>query len=153
MRLAANEQINVWVIRHPRERIAKCSLRHLHNRTDFSFLKASPQAVFDLSGCLLLDLNAPVLKTEDDATLPLVILDSTWRLLPQMIACVTGIPVRRSLPATIHTAYPRVSKLTPDPYGGLASVEALYVAQRILGKEDPSVLEGYYWKETFLRQF
>ena len=153
MLLAANKHIKVWVIRHPKERIAKCSLRHLHGRMGFAFLKASPNSSFDVSGCLLLDLDAPTLTEQDAANQPLIILDSTWRLLPQLTQRLTGTPLRRSLPANIRTAYPRTSKIIPDPAEGLASVEAIYTARRILGEDDPTVLEGYYWKETFLRQF
>ncbi len=40
-----------------------------------------------------------------------------------------------------------------DPTGGLASVEALYAAKRLLGDDDPDVLEGYHWREAFLAQF
>ena len=40
-----------------------------------------------------------------------------------------------------------------DPVEGLASVEALYVAKRLLGDDDPSLLDGYHWKDEFLAQF
>ena len=88
-----------------------------------------------------------------DAGKPLLLLDSTWRLLPQLEDCLLGDPVRRSLPKWIKTAYPRVSRIAQDPSFGLASVEALYAAQRLLGEEDQSLLDGYYWKERFLMQF
>ena len=153
MHLALNNRIQVWVIRHPKERIAKCSLRHLHERQGFAFLKTAPKASFDLTGCLLLALDAPPLTARDAADLPLVILDSTWRLLSQLTNHLTGTPIRRSLPARIHTAYPRISKLTKDPPAGLASIEALYAARYILGDNDPSLLEGYYWQDAFLKQF
>ncbi|MGB0743263.1 MAG: hypothetical protein ACPGSB_01950 [Opitutales bacterium] len=103
----------------------------------------------DASGYTLLGLNAPLLSAED-VERPLLLLDSTWRLLPQLEVCVVGEPVRRSLPS-VQTAYPRVSKLAQDPSGGLASVEALYLAQLLLGKRDDSLLEGYHWKEAFLK--
>jgi pre-rRNA-processing protein TSR3 len=37
-----------------------------------------------------------------------------------------------------------------DPANGLASVEALYVARRLLGDDDPSLLAQYHWREQFL---
>ena len=46
--------------------------------------------------------------------------------------------------------YPRACRVFGDPEGGLASVEAVYVALRILGDDDPSVLDGYHWKDKFL---
>ncbi len=95
-------------------------------------------------------MDAPPLSPTD-AGRPLILLDSTWRRLPQLETCLGGEPVRRSLPAGIKTAYPRVSKVFADPLGGLASVEALYVAKKILGDDDPTLLDDYRWKEEFLK--
>ncbi len=141
--------VSVVVLRHPKERISKCSLRFFHERPDFRFFKAKPGFRFDATGYVLLGLNAPVLSRAD-AGRPLLLLDSTWRLLPQLEACVTGSPERRSLPAGVQTAYPRVSKIAEDPAAGLASVEALYLALRIMGREDATLLEQYHWREAFL---
>ena len=142
----------VTVIRHPKERIAKCSLRFLHDRPEFTFYRASPDFRFDATGFLLLAVDAPPLS-EADVGHPLLLLDSTWRYLPKVAACVDGEPIRRSLPAGIRTAYPRVSRIFEDPAAGLASVEALYAAKRILGEDDPSLLDGYRWSGEFLAQF
>ncbi|MEM7206081.1 MAG: hypothetical protein AAF628_37850 [Planctomycetota bacterium] len=143
----------VTVIRHPKERIAKCSLRFLHDRPEFTFLKARPGFTFDATGYLLLAVDAPVL-TAADAGVPLLLLDSTWRYLPQLKAALRGEPAaRRALPPGIRTAYPRTSRLVPDPEHGLASVEALYAAKRLLGEDDPSLLDGYHWRDEFLAQF
>ena len=61
-----------------------------------------------------------------------------------------GEPIPRSIPAQVQTAYPRTSKLEPDPDTGLASVEALHVAKLLLGERDDSLLDGYHWKEAFI---
>ena len=63
------------------------------------------------------------------------------------------VAITRSLPRGVCTAYPRRSKLTADPAPGLASVEALYAARRLLGDDDPSLLDGYHWRAAFLAQF
>lgn len=141
--------IPTTVIRHHKERISKCSLRLLHDRKEMTFLKARPGFEFDATGFTLLAVDAPEL-TLADAGRPLLLLDSTWRWLPQLEACVRGTPVRRRVPATVRTAYPRQSRLFADPARGLASVEALYVARRILGDDDPSLLDGYHWRSEFL---
>ena len=141
--------IPTTVIRHPKERIAKCSLRFLHERPEMRFFKAKPGFRFDADGFTLLAVDAPVL-TPADAGRPLLLLDSTWRLLPAVEAAVAGNPVRRSIPGGIATAYPRVSKNFADPTAGLASVEALYVARLLLGDDDPSLLDGYHWRDEFL---
>ena len=137
------------VIRHPKERIRKCSLRFLHERPEMTFLRGKPGLRFDATGFLLLAVDAPPLSTADQGA-PLLLLDSTWRRLTQLEECVIGAPIRRSIPGGIRTAYPRVSKDGSDPMGGLASIEALFVAQALLGNRMPRLLDGYYWKTKFL---
>lgn len=138
----------VVIIRHPKERLSKCSLQPLVGREGFTFYKGKEGFSFDATGYTLLALDAPVLS-EKDAGRPLLLLDSTWRLLPQLEACVTGEPVKRTLPA-VQTAYPRVSKIDRDPTQGLASVEALYLALKLIGHNDESLLNQYHWKTQFL---
>lgn len=137
------------VIRHQKERVAKCSLRFLHARPEMTFLRARPGFTFDGTGFLLLAVGAPPLSTAD-AGHALLLLDSTWRWLPQLRACVTGSPIERSIPGGITTAYPRTSKVFEDPAAGLASIEALYLARALLGDVDASLLDGYHWKDAFL---
>jgi pre-rRNA-processing protein TSR3 len=141
--------IPTTVIRHHKERIAKCSLRLLHGRPEMTFLRQREGFTFDATGFTLLAVDAPPLCVAD-AGRPLLLLDSTWRWLPQLMACLRGEPVRRSIPGQLATAYPRTSKVFEDPAAGLASIEALYVARRLLGDDDPSLLDGYHWKEQFL---
>lgn len=137
----------ISVIRHQKERRSKCSLTALEDRKDITFYKANQDWTFDATGFTVLALGAPELSIAD-AERPLLLLDSTWRLLPQLQACLWGGAVCRTLPA-VTTAYPRVSKLAEDPLGGLASIEALYLAKLVLGERDDSLLEFYYWREEF----
>ncbi|MBM3974454.1 MAG: hypothetical protein FJ301_10190 [Planctomycetes bacterium] len=137
------------VIRHHKERIAKCSLRFLHERPEMTFLRERPGFTFDATGFLLLAVDAPPLSPAD-AGRPLLLLDSTWRWLPRLRACVTGAPIPRSIPAGIATAYPRASKVSDDPAGGLASIEALFLARAMLGDRDLLLLAGYHWRDDFL---
>ena len=138
----------ISVIRHPKERRSKCSLTPLEGRGDITFHRAREGWSFDMTGFTVLALGAPQLSAAD-AGRPLLLLDSTWRLLPQLEACLHGQGVRRTLPA-MATAYPRVSKIAKDPHGGLASVEALYLAKLLLGERDDSLLDAYYWREKFM---
>lgn len=140
--------IPVSVIRHPKERRSKCSLTPLEGRGDIEFFRARPGFHFDVTGFTILGLDAPELS-EEDADRPLLLLDSTWRLLPQLEACLVGEGVRRTLPA-VCTAYPRISKIAEDPMGGLASVEALYLAKLMLGERDDTLLSHYYWRDAFV---
>ncbi len=139
----------VIILRHPREKRSKCSLEPLVRVEGFQFLTARPGLKVDVTGMILLTLGAPVLSQADRGH-SLLLLDSTWRLLPDLEACLSGEPIRRTLPPGLVTAYPRVSKLVSDPTGGLASIEALYVALRILGQKMDEILDQYYWKKSFL---
>ncbi len=141
--------VPISVIRHPKERRSKCSLTPLEGRADIDFFRARPNWSFDMTGFTVLALGAPELSPED-AGRPLLLLDSTWRLLPQIEACLHGQGVRRTLPA-VPTAYPRISKIAEDPMGGLASVEALFLAKLLLGERDDALLADYYWRDEFLQ--
>ena len=145
----SSDLLTTVIIRHPKERISKCSLKGLHDRSSLRFIKARPGFTYDASCHTVLALDSPVLS-KSDAERPLLLLDSTWRLLPQLKQCLRGEPVCRSLPPDVKTAYPRKSKLTEDPLQGLASVEALYLSLRILGVNDISILDDYHWKDTFM---
>ena len=83
-------------------------------------------------------MDAPPL-TPADGERPLLVLDATWKLLPAVERAVSGAPVRRSIPRDVLTAYPRVGKTFPDPLGGLASVEALFIARAMLGDPDETL--------------
>ncbi len=50
------------------------------------------------------------------------------------------------------TAYPRVARAGTDPANGLATVEALYIAYRILGRPTEGLLDHYRWAHEFLRR-
>ncbi len=89
------------VIRHPKERISKCSLRFLHDRPEMTFLRGKPDLRFDATGFILLAVDAPPLSLADQGH-PLLLLDSTWRWLPQLNACVTGEPIKRSIPGELR---------------------------------------------------
>ena len=142
--------IPTTAIRHPKEKIRKCSLRFLHERPEMTFLRGNQGFVFDATGFTLLAVDAEPLSTKDNER-PLLLLDSTWRWLPQLLACVSGEPIHRSIPGNVRTAYPRISKVFEDPEAGLASIEALYLARKLLGDDDPSLLDGYHWKDQFLQ--
>src|SRR5690606_33784743 len=94
-----------------------------------------------------LGLGGPQLSA-DDAACGLLVLDGTWRLAETMEADYQDVPVR-TLPAW-ETAYPRVSKLFEDPLGGLATIEAVYAAHHILGRDVSGLLDEYYWRDEFL---
>lgn len=83
-----------------------------------------------------------------DSQCGLLVLDGTWRWAEAMEATVAEVPTR-SLPP-LHTAYPRASKVFSDPDGGLATIEAVYAALTLLGRDTTGLLTGYQFAEKFL---
>jgi len=152
-----SKDLPTCIIRHQRENLKKCSLTGLEGRADLIFFRY-PDCVQgggglpDFSGnYVLLDIDGPPLSEEDSAS-GLVIVDATWRLAAKIVANVTalkGVP-RRSLPAGYETAYPRRQNDCPDPRAGLASIEALFLAYHLLGRDVTGLLDRYYWKAAFL---
>jgi len=139
------------VIRHRLENLKKCSLRGLESRPDFIFVTYPYRSLPDLSGYVILDLDAPPL-TELDKEAGLLIVDATWRYAEKMIQPLKQLPhcIRRSLPGHYRTAYPRKQTGCGDPERGLASIEALYISFLLSGRDTLGLLDNYYWKEQFL---
>lgn len=161
------------IVVHPKEKRSKCTVEPLRGRVGFVFwrfprLGPEPHEVrskvesrrveksrpgFDastltLTGYVRLGLGGPVLS-EADAGRGLLVLDGTWRLAGAMESAFASVPVR-TLPAGWETAYPRRSKLFEDPLGGLATIEAVYAAYTILGRDTAGLLDAYHWAEEFL---
>lgn len=135
----------IW--RHRKENLKKCSLRGLEGREDLRFLTYPRDPLPDLSGYVVLGVDGPTL-TEADRDQGLVLIDGTWRYA-EVMGRKVGDVEWRSLPLGYQTAYPR----RQDEERGLASVEALYIAYRVLGWETEGLLDHYHWREEFLKQF
>jgi pre-rRNA-processing protein TSR3 len=132
---------------HPKEKRSKCTVEPLRGREGFVFWTFPEQGPQPLERYVRLGLGGPQLSARD-AERGLLVLDGTWRLAEKMEADFEDVPVR-TLPAW-ETAYPRVSKLFEDPLGGLATIEAVYAAHQILGRDVSGLLDEYYWREDFL---
>lgn len=136
------------IVVHPKERRSKCSVEPLRPRSDFDFFTFPEQVTRPTDGYIRLGMGGAVLS-EADADKGLFVLDGTWKLAARMEPTYADIEVR-TLPE-IQTAYPRVSKVFDDPMGGLATVEAVYAALKIMNRPVDGVLDDYYWKDDFLR--
>lgn len=150
------------IIRHVRENLKKCSLQPLVGSADISFFTypaclnvnaSGRQKLPSMSGYVLLDLDGPPLSREDEAS-GLILVDATWRLAEKIVRCLPELQdvPRRRLPDGFQTAYPRRQDDCPDASAGLASVEALYIAYRLMGKNGDALLDEYYWKDLFLQK-
>ena len=140
------------ILRHRKENLKKCSLCGLEERPDFRFFTYPKDVLPDLSGYVLLTIDAPLLS-EADQDLGIFLIDGTWSYAERM---ERQLPTphhfeRRSLPVHYRTAYPRRQHHDcSDPSRGLASIEALYMAYTVLGRDTDALLNNYYWKEEFL---
>lgn len=141
------------ILRHRKENLKKCSLRGLEGRNDFLFFTYPYSALPDLSSSILLTLDAPLLSLEDAGS-GILLIDGTWRyasLMHRQLPLPHSF-LQRSLPSHFQTAYPRRQLDCPDPERGLASIEALYIAYTILGRDTQGLLDNYHWKDEFLRK-
>ncbi len=137
------------IIRHRRENLKKCSLTGLEKKEGLFFYTYPVDALPDFQGFLLLKIGAPPLS-KADAGRDLLLIDGTWRLAQVIEKQIPRSLETRSLPSFFRTAYPRKQTHCPDPSSGLSSVEALYLAHRILGRPHSDLLDRYHWKSRFL---
>lgn len=137
------------IVRHPDENLAKCTLEPLRLRKELSFFQFSASLEIQASDAIVLSVDAPLISAAD-AGRPLILLDGNWKHVPKLKSCLRGAPIYRSFPK-VPTAYPRRNDEGLDPAEGLASVEALYLALKLLGYDDPSLLSQYHWREQFLK--
>jgi pre-rRNA-processing protein TSR3 len=145
MSLAA---LDILIVHDPREPAKKCSLTPLRGMPGVRFVPLRPGQRADAGRRLWLHPDGEELSPADRG-IGILLVDCTWRRLEKLSACIDGELLRRRLPRLV-TAYPRRSKLTPDPEHGLASVEALYAATALLDGPRPELLEGYRWAAQFL---
>ncbi|MGE3262676.1 MAG: hypothetical protein AB7K68_12920 [Bacteriovoracia bacterium] len=133
----------------------KCTIHPVGGREDFKiryFKGNNPIPKFE-SDCLLhidgLDLST--LKEKSFRSIALV--DCTWKKVGAALQRVEGnLPTLVRIPEGFTTAYPRKNKQGLDPEGGLATIEALFIAAAFLGMWDESLLEKFHFKDKFLAE-
>lgn len=140
------------------EKVQKCTILPLEYRKDFRIVRF-PRGVPlpPLDGDLLLhpdgealDTLAPKLKVDHPVTM-LSSIDCVWKRLPNILRWVgTPLPRLAGIPKGFVTAYPRRNKENLDPEGGLATIEALFIAAAFLGTWDETLLAEYHWGAEFL---
>ncbi len=137
------------ILRHRKENLKKCSLYGLENRADMQFFTYPKDSLPLLTNYILLDMNGPLLSKNDN-DFGIFLIDGTWNYAKTMAKSIKEPLIRRSLPSHIKTAYPRRQDSCDDPERGLASIEALFVAYTLLGRNNDGLLNHYHWKESFL---
>jgi pre-rRNA-processing protein TSR3 len=140
--------LDVLILRDPRESAKKCSLTPLRGVPGIRFVSYDKDRRLATTKRILLHPQGEEIRSEDRG-LPLLLIDCAWRRVPNLLATIDGELLPRRLPPLV-TAYPRKSKLFEDPEQGLASIEALYAALALLGNPRPELLANYRWAPEFL---
>lgn len=139
-----------------RENPRKCTVLPLAHRPDFNIIKFDPQGpLAPLSSPLLLHMDgppldelAPLLKHKTEA---LAVIDCHWRRLPSLLRRLSPpLPPLARIPAGFVTAYPRRNIQGLDPDGGLATIEAMFIAAAFVGVWDETLFSAYHFGAEFL---
>jgi pre-rRNA-processing protein TSR3 len=136
------------IVRDRRENPKKCTILPLRGRSDLIILSYPASSGSDFAGYVRLAPEGPELSLADAGS-GLLFLDGSWRRTEAMTRVYQHVPPRCL--TGYRTAYPRVSKKGTDPAQGLATVEALYLAYRILRRPTAGLLDHYRWAEEFLQ--
>jgi pre-rRNA-processing protein TSR3 len=140
--------LDILIVRDPRESPQKCSLLPLKGMAGVRFVNHRKGLDLDVGARILLDPEGAEIGPNDRGV-GLLVLDSSWRHLAELRRSVRGELRPRRLPP-LETAYPRKSKVFADPANGLASIEALYAAIALLDRPRPELLAHYRWAADFL---
>ncbi len=135
------------IVVHPKERKSKCTVQPLREDDRFSFWKFPRIGPEPLDRYVRLGYGGEIIS-QDDYDRGLLVLDGTWKLAEKMEEPFKEIEIR-SLPPW-KTAYPRVSKMFEDPQGGLATIEAIFAAYHLMGRDTEGLLDHYHWADQFL---
>jgi len=133
----------------------KCTIAPLAHRADFRIMRAKGTRVLGpLQAPILLHPNGAclTLRARDlPAVSGLATIDCVWRRLDTLSRRIQGpLPTLARIPDGFKTAYPRTSLKQTDPDGGLATIEAIFVAAALLGHWDVSLLSQYYFGRKFV---
>jgi len=137
----------------------KCTIAPLSDRADFKIIRVKGEGpIGPLSAPLLLHHEGQCLselRTRFSEVSALASIDCVWRRLAPIqarLVWTSGLPVLVRIPAGFQTVYPRVSAKHTDPDGGLATIEAIFVAAALLGKWDLTLLSKYYFGRAFIEK-
>lgn len=133
----------------------KCTILPLAYREDFRIVRfPRGQPLAPLAGDLLLHPEGESLATlapKLGQVRMLSSIDCVWKRLPQILRWVgRPLPQLAGMPPGFVTAYPRRNKQNLDPEGGLATIEALFIAAAFLGHWDETLLREYHFGPQFL---
>ena len=133
----------------------KCTIAPLSYREDFHLFRVKGGGPLGpLSAPILLHHQGECLTTMKSSAAPIPgisSVDCVWRRLDPLLRRVQGtLPKLARIPDGFVTAYPRQNKSNLDPDGGLATIEAIFVAAAILGNWDVTLLSEYHFGRKFV---
>ncbi len=130
----------------------KCTILPLSYRADFHIDRR--RLSHTLSADILLHPNGlplPQFIMVQPRVQRLAAIDCIWRRLDPILERLEHPhPHLVRIPEQFVTAYPRRSRKDFDPDGGLATIEALFIAAAFVGTWDLSLLREYFFAEKFL---
>lgn len=132
----------------------KCTIAPLESRPDFRLFRVKGAApIGPLQSEIILHHEGEDITgvLSSKKILGIAAVDCVWKRLPTLLKRVQGAeprPVR--IPSGFVTAYPRKSERDDDPSGGLATIEALFIAAALNGNWDATLLKEYFFSHRFL---
>jgi pre-rRNA-processing protein TSR3 len=141
------------------ERPHKCTILPLagHPALEITRLARGQTELPALVGSILLHPDGELLSAagsrEASDRPALSAIDCNWKRLAGILQRIPRpLPRLARIPPGFVTAYPRKNKQDLDPEGGLATIEAIYIAGRFLGIRDDSLLGKYHFASAFLER-
>jgi pre-rRNA-processing protein TSR3 len=131
----------------------KCTILPQRERSDFKiryFGGPNPVPAFQ-ADCLLHIEGEDLSAVEKGSYKSVALIDCNWKKVAGALKKVERpLPRLVRIPEGFETAYPRRNAEGKDPEGGLATIEALFIAAAFLGTWDESILDKYHFKNDFL---
>jgi pre-rRNA-processing protein TSR3 len=136
-----------------KENPRKCTILPQKERGDFRiryFGGPKPVPAFE-SDCLLHIDGECLSKVNRGALGSVALIDCNWKKVAGALRKVAPpLPRLVRIPEGFETAYPRRNAEGKDPEGGLATIEALFIAAAFLGTWDETILDKFHFKNDFL---
>jgi pre-rRNA-processing protein TSR3 len=150
------ETLSYEIVVDHSETANKCTVLPLSYRKDFAihrFHDNDPSLTLQ-SHILLHHNGEPLDELDLSGVRQIAVIDSIWRRLPLIQNSIAApLPILAKIPFGFKTAYPRRSKIENDlndPSGGLATIEAIFIAAALVGRWDLSLLREYYFADQFI---
>lgn len=151
-----NRPLTYEILVDKNENPRKCTVQPLKYRADFALRRfGRGKPVGRLQADVLLHIEGEPLDqlaaADRDALGSVAVIDCHWKRCAAIMAQLERPwPRLARIPDGFETAYPRRNLEGKDPDGGLATIEALFIAAAFLGVWDETLLKEYHFGTRFL---